>query len=187
MVLILTERLILDELTPADAGDMFPYRADPEVCRFQSWEPMTTLEEVERFIAQINTTEFNTPGTWFQIAIRHHETGQLLGDIAIHFLTDAPQQVELGFTISSKCQRQGYATEAVQGLLQYLFQDCEKHRVTASVDPRNHASLALLQKVGFKQEAHFRKSLWFKGEWVDDIIYAILRSEFPSPSKQKTL
>ena len=187
MVRILTERLILDELTLADAGDMFPYRADPEVCRFQSWEPMTTLEEVERFIAQINATEFNTPGTWFQIAIRHQGTGQLLGDLATHFLADAPQQVELGFTISPQCQRQGYATEAVQGLLHYLFQNCGKYRVTASIDPRNQASLALLQKVGFQQEAHFRKSLWFKGEWVDDIIFAILRSEFPSHSKQKTL
>ncbi len=184
MVRILTERLLLDELTPADAEEMFPYRADPELCRYQSWEPMTSLEEVEHFIAEVSATLFNTTGTWFQIAIRHQKTGQLLGDLGVHFLSDAPQQVELGFTISSTHQRKGYATEAVQGLLQYLFQDCKKHRITASVDPRNQASLALLKKVGFKQEAHFRKSLWFKVAWVDDIVFAILRSEF-SPSRKK--
>jgi RimJ/RimL family protein N-acetyltransferase len=29
-----------------------------------------------------------------------------------------------------------------------------------------------------RQEAHFRKSLWFKGEWVDDVVFAVLASEW---------
>ena len=51
-----------------------------------------------------------------------------------------------------------------------------KHRVFASADPRNARSLALLERVGMRREAHFRESLWFKGEWVDDVVYAILES-----------
>jgi RimJ/RimL family protein N-acetyltransferase len=46
------------------------------------------------------------------------------------------------------------------------------------VDPRNERSLALLERVGMRREAHFVESLWFKGAWADDIVYAILQREF---------
>jgi RimJ/RimL family protein N-acetyltransferase len=48
------------------------------------------------------------------------------------------------------------------------------------VDPRNEPSVALLKRVGMRQEAHFRESLWFKGEWVDDMVFGILGSEWKS-------
>ena len=77
-------------------------------------------------------------------------------------------------------QNRGYATEAVRALLEYLFDTLGKHRVFGSVDPRNRSSIRLLQRVGMREEAHFVKSLWFKDEWVDDVIFAILASEWKS-------
>jgi RimJ/RimL family protein N-acetyltransferase len=53
----------------------------------------------------------------------------------------------------------------------------------ASVDPRNQPSVALLEKVGMRQEAHFRQSLFWRGEWVDDIVFAMLRSEWQGPRR----
>ena len=63
-------------------------------------------------------------------------------------------------------------------MLGFLLGDCGKHRVFASVDPRNESSVKLLRRVGMREEAHFRKSLWFKGAWVDDMIFGILKSEW---------
>lgn len=63
-------------------------------------------------------------------------------------------------------------------MIGYLLGPVQKHRVFASVDPRNTRSLALLERVGMRQEAHFRESLWFKGEWVDDVVFAILAAEW---------
>jgi RimJ/RimL family protein N-acetyltransferase len=54
----------------------------------------------------------------------------------------------------------------------------DTHRVFASVDPRNTASMALFEHLGMRPEAHFRQSLWFKGDWVDDVVFAILKSEW---------
>jgi RimJ/RimL family protein N-acetyltransferase len=70
----------------------------------------------------------------------------------------------------------------VVALLDYLFTVLNKHRVFASVDPRNEASMALLRSVGMRQEAHFRQSLFWKGEWVDDVVLGLLRSEWKYPS-----
>ena len=77
-------------------------------------------------------------------------------------------------------QNQGYATEALQAVLEFLFVDLEKHGVFVSVDPRNEAAIALFKRVGMRQEAHFVESLWFDGALVDDIIFALLQREWKS-------
>lgn len=64
------------------------------------------------------------------------------------------------------------------GAIDFVFGRLNKHRLTASVDTRNEPSLGLLQRVGMRQEAHFRQSLLFKGEWADHVVFAVLRSEW---------
>ncbi len=162
--------------TPEDALTLFAYRSDPEVSRYQSFAP-TSLDDARQFIAKLPTTPFGTPDTWFQLAIRL-PAGELIGDLGIHFEED-PRQVEIGVTLAPEHQGQGFASEALQILLDRLFGIPRTHRVHASVDPRNAASIKLLERLGFRKEAHHRQSLWFKGAWVDDVVYATLRSDRP--------
>jgi RimJ/RimL family protein N-acetyltransferase len=164
-------------LLAGDALALFEYRSDPEVCRYQSFEP-GSLDDAQRFIGGLQSVSFDTPDSWFQFGIRLQETGMLIGDIGAHFLADDSHQAEIGFTLAPRYHGQGFGTEAVSGLLDHLFCSLGKHRVFASVDPRNEASIALLKRVGMREEAHFRKSLWFKGEWVDDMVFAILNAEW---------
>ncbi len=174
---IITERLVLRPLDSSDAVALFEYRSDREVSRYQSWTP-ASLDEVARFIDGFRSLAFDTPGTWFQLAVCLRATGELVGDLGVHFLVDEPRQVEIGFTVAVNHQRQGFASEAVVALLGHLFGSLHKHRVLASVDPRNEPSIALLERVGMRQEAHFRESLWVDGQWADDLVFAILESEW---------
>ena len=174
---ISTQRLRLTSLVASDAPALFEYRSDPDVCRYQSFEP-GSLADAEAFIAGLKLDTFDTPGTWFQFAIRNLDSDQLIGDIGAHFLIEDPRQVEIGFTVSPAFQGQGFGAEAVSGLLNFLLRNFGKHRVFASVDPRNEASVKLLRRLGMRQEAHFVQSLWFKGEWVDDMIFGVLESEW---------
>jgi RimJ/RimL family protein N-acetyltransferase len=174
---IVTERLVLAPLDLADAPRLFEYRSDAEVARYQTWAP-ASVDDAVTFIRGLESVAFDTPGTWYQLGMRRPGSDLLLGDLGVHFSLDEPREVEIGVTLGPSHQGRGYATEAVRGLLDHLFGALGKHRVTASVDPRNEKSLALLERVGMRREAHFRKSLWFKGEWVDDVIFAILESEW---------
>jgi len=148
-----------------------------QLSRYQSFEP-GSLGDVEDFIRGLASIAFDTPGAWFQFAIRMQSSGVLIGDLGVHVMADDPRQVEIGCTVAPAHQGLGYATEAVLGILGYLFECVHKHRVFASVDPRNTASIALLRRVGMRQEAHFHESLWFKGEWADDVVFGILESEW---------
>jgi RimJ/RimL family protein N-acetyltransferase len=172
-----TDRLELSRLRESDAAAIYAYRSLPEVARFQSWEPASE-EEVQELVAEATTIPFHHPGTWFQFALRLHSTGELVGDLGLHFPADQPYQAEVGITLSPTAQGQGLATEALRAILGYLFETLQKHRIYASTDPQNHASHRLLRNVGFRQEAHFRQSLWFKGEWVDDVVFGLLRGEW---------
>ena len=172
-----TPRLRLDDLTLKDAPDLFAYRSDAEVGRYQGWRPKD-LEEVEVFIERNAASEFDGDECWYQLAVRRKGSGELVGDLGIHFIGDDGHQAEIGFTISPANQRQGLGTEAVRALLDHLLVDLGKHRVHASVDPRNLPSMALLERVGMRKEAHFRQSLRMDGDWVDDVVYAVLGAEW---------
>jgi aminoglycoside 6'-N-acetyltransferase len=90
---------------------------------------------------------------------------------------DDPRQCEIGFTIAPRYQGRGYATEAVRLLVGYLFA-LGKHRITACCDARNAASAAVLERLAMRREGHLRQSTWAKGEWTDDLLYAVLHDEW---------
>lgn len=170
-----TERLLLRKLLRSDAEDIYRYRTKEEVLKFQGFHP-ESLQEVELLFQEL-AEEPDLEDTWFQLAIVLKDERKLVGDLGLHFLPDG-QQVEIGYTLDPDYQGAGYATEAVKETLRYLFDDLKKHRVTASVDPTNSKSIRLLERLGFRREAYFKKGLFWEGKWVDDVIYAMLREEW---------
>ena len=179
---IVTERLVLRGITLLDAESIFEYRASEQVCKFQTWKPQK-LEDVKEFICEKIAKMPNIVDTWYQLGIIIKETGEFIGDIGIHFNDDDNLQVEIGYTLSLNSQGKGYATEAAIGVIDYLFSDLKKYRITASVDPINIKSVALLERIGMRKEAHFKKSFWFNNEWTDDVVYAILEEEWINRKK----
>jgi RimJ/RimL family protein N-acetyltransferase len=176
---IITKRLKLYPLLEVDATALYEYRSDADVCKYQSFEP-GSLDDVKKFISGLEHDTFGIPDTWVQFGIRLRECGLLVGDLGVHFIADKPNQVEIGLTLDSNHQGNGYATEAVKSVLEHLFVTHNTHRVFASVDPRNEPCISLLERVGMRREAHFHQSMWFKGEWVDDVVFGILESEWKS-------
>jgi RimJ/RimL family protein N-acetyltransferase len=176
---IRTDRLLLRPIQASDAETMFTLRSDPELAQFQGWEP-PTLDAIRALIAEQQTRPPDQPG-WSQLAMVEVATGTMLGGVAVRILDSDRRQAEIGITLARHAQRRGYATEAVRAVLGDLFSRREIHRVTASVDPQNTRSIALLNRLGFRREAHHVESLWIRGAWVDDVIFAMLRREWPLP------
>ncbi|HZX69981.1 MAG TPA: GNAT family protein [Rhodanobacter sp.] len=170
-----TARLRIDPLGLADAEALFACRADPAVARFQGWRPVDVAEAREFIHRQSPQV---APEGWFQRAIRLREGGRLIGDLGVNLPEDARESVEFGISIVPSEQGHGYAGEAVRALFDQVFGPWGRHRVYASVDPRNLACLTLLRALGMRQEAHHRESLWLRGEWVDDMIFAMLVREW---------
>jgi len=172
-----SDRLLVRPLCEQDAEPMFNYRSLPDVSKYQSWGPKS-IDEILSFIKENHAIEALTAGTWYQLGIVLRNNGCLIGDLGVHIADRDPRQVEFGITVAPQFQRHGFAAEAVNLLLNALFVNLGKHRVFASIDPRNAASQKLMEHLGMRKEAHLVKSLWLKGEWVDDVVYAILEEEW---------
>ena len=71
-----------------------------------------------------------------------------------------------------------FATEAARAVLALAFDTLRLHRVSAQLNPRNDASIALCTRLGMRAEAFFVRDVWFKGNWADTAMYAVLRDEW---------
>ncbi|MEO6799425.1 MAG: GNAT family protein [Rhodanobacter sp.] len=175
---LVTARLRVDALRSEDAASLFACRADPAVALYQGWRPV----DLAAARAFIDSQPLRPSHGWFQRAIRLREGGELIGDLGVCLPEDPRGSVEFGISIVPAYQTHGYAREAVRALFAFVFGQLGCHRVHASVDPRNLASVAMLRALGMRQEAHHRESLRFRDEWVDDVIFAMLDHEWRTSS-----
>lgn len=179
-----TNRLHIRPIRMDDKASIFSYRSDPQINKYLSSIPKS-VDDIAKFITN-SSPIINIPGTWYQLAIIERATNQLIGDIGIHFLTSDPEnkQVEIGYTLHKDFHGKGYATEALWAVIDYIFNSLDKHRITASIDPENLKSITLIERLGFRKEAHFVEGLFFHGKWVDDLVYAMLAKEWKTKKRQ---
>jgi RimJ/RimL family protein N-acetyltransferase len=171
-LVLVTPRLVLSPLTLEDAEQLFAYRSLPEVSRFQFFEPRS-LDDARAFIRD------DAESGWCQLGMRIDSGSTLVGDIGFRLSDDPSPQAEIGVTLAPQHQGHGFALEAVRALIGHLFAELGVHRAFASIDPGNEPSLALFERVGMRLEGRMRQSVWFKGEWADDMVFAVLKSEWP--------
>lgn len=172
-----TDRLFLRPINLDNVEEIFKYRSDAVSNKYQSWIPETT-NDVSDFINDRVSAIIDLFDTWYQFVIIKKDDLKLIGDIGIHFLDKNEKQVEIGITLDKNFQGKGYATEALKQVIKYLFTDLKKHRITVSLDPRNVKSMNLIERLGFRKEAHFKESILSDGKWVDDLVYALLKDEW---------
>jgi RimJ/RimL family protein N-acetyltransferase len=175
-VFLSTERLVVRRFRVGDAGAFAAYRSVPAVARYQSWAAPYSIDEAAKAIQQSASRDPLLAG-WFQYAVERD--GVLIGDIGVN-LHENLMQAEIGFTFAPEYQGQGYATEAVRGLLGMLFVERKLHRVSAECDARNVSSARLLERLGFRLEGLRISNSWFKGEWTDDQLFGLLRTDWPA-------
>lgn len=172
-----TKRFTIRHLTLSDLADFHIYRSNPEVTKYQGFDVMT-IDQAESFIKENTTKRFGKAGEWVQYAIENKETGKLIGDCAIKLDQYDTRIAEIGITISHLEQKKGFAKETLIGILSFLFDQKEIHRVVEIVDAENIASINLLKSIGFRQEGHFIENIFFKGKWGSEYQYAMLKREW---------
>jgi len=177
-----SDRLLLRRFAAADLLPFLAYLNDPVVARYQSWKSYTEQQAAKLIDEQANV-EPGEPGKWFTFAAELKDEGLLIGHVALKMLDQ--QQAEIGFTFARAHQGKGLAFEATCLVLDYLFTELDLHRVIAIADCENERSVALLKRLGMRQEGHFMQNIWFKGKWGDEYLYAVLKDEWLGSRPQK--
>lgn len=152
-----------------------------DVVRYMPADPLTE-DAAQAFIAErITATSITADNDRIILAIEHY--GRVIGELVLKAGSLTDRQVEIGWVLSPGYQGRGLATEAARELLVMAFGELSMHRAWAQIDPRNLASARLCERLGMRKEGHFRQDMWFKGEWGDTAIYALLAAEWRDQSR----
>lgn len=177
-MMINTPRLALRNFALTDVDAFVAYHNDPEVVKYQSWSLPYSREKGQAFIREVMDMQALMQGEWMQIAIALKDTNELIGDIGCKLKEEDARQAVIGYRIASPYWRKGYAYEAVQAWLDHLFGDLALHRVVADCDTENAPSYQLLEKLGFRREAHFIESYLENGVYTNEYHYGLLQREW---------
>ena len=161
----------------ADPDAMAAYQSRADVCRYIPYEPRDRDRIVE-VIRERGRTTLTDEGQQLWLSVLRRDTGRLIGDVLLFWHSRQHRGGEIGYVFDPEHQGQGYATEAAAALLDLGFDGLGLHRIVARVDARNEASARVLRRLGMRQEAYLVQNEWFKGEWSDEIDFAILDDEW---------
>ena len=175
---IMTPRLTLRPYTLDDLDAMYDLQSRPEVTRYLLFGPRHRAEVRASLAQRIHATELHDEGGSLILAVVLPETSVLIGDVVLFWRSREHRQGEIGYIFHPDYHGNGYATEAAREMLRMGFDDLGLHRIVGRVDARNTASARVLERLGMRPEAHFLQNEMVKGEWTDEIVYAMLEDEW---------
>jgi len=179
---IKTDRLVLRPFTDADLDALYAYQRLPEVARYLMW-PARDREQVATALKyRVEHPTLEKEGDVLVLAVEHQETGALLGDVNLAWVSTQHRTGEFGFVFDPRHHGKGYAREAATEILRLGFEQLGLHRIIGRADARNGASTGLLTRLGLRKEAHFVKNELVKGEWTDEVVFAMLAEEWQARS-----
>lgn len=171
-----TQRLVLRTPGPGDVDALHARRNDPEVAEFQAWALPFERERAAQVLDDVTAVDGPTDGRWWMATVCLHD-GEIVGDLAVRNSWEG-RSAEIGFTFARRHWGHGYALEAAEGLVRWLFEDQGVTRVHAMAHPDNHASTMLLERLGMLYEGRTRSSFWVGGECTDDVLYGMTQEDW---------
>jgi RimJ/RimL family protein N-acetyltransferase len=176
-----TERLTLRAFRPDDLEAVFEMRSRPDVVRYLYGDEQTRDQVAVTLAERLVETSLEHDGDALALAAERREDGRMIGDLTLVLRSAYHRQAEIGFVFHPDAQGQGYAREGAAAVLDVAFGVAGMHRVYGRTDGRNVASAGLMRRLGMRQEAHFRHNEIFKGEWGEELHFAILEDEWRMP------
>jgi RimJ/RimL family protein N-acetyltransferase len=171
-----TERLELRSLTLDHDSALFEIFSSPEVMRFWSRPPFTHRTEAIEKIEDGDRLFQRRVG--MQWGLFRRDDGRLVGVVTLFQLSLDQGRGEVGFALARDSWRQGLMREALTRLIRFCFEEMQLRRLEADADPRNEASLRVLERQGFRREGYLRQRWCVAGEVQDSVILGLLPEDW---------
>lgn len=174
---LFTDRLILRKFKIEDADGMYKnWATDFECCKFLSWDVHQSIEETKSVIQSwINEYEKGS----YNWIVELKDTHEVIGSISAVTISIKDNTVELGYCYGAKFWGNGYATEALRAVIEYLLDECNLYLIEARHISGNPASGKVMAKAGMHKDAVLknRRINKYTKERNDVIIYSIMKEE----------
>lgn len=169
-------RLYFRAVVPEDAeGNYLRWMNDPEVTRFlESRYRPNSVESIQEYIRAVA----GSPNDIFCAMVQKSDDRHI-GNIRLGPMDWLHRRAEIGILLGEKdCWGKGYGTEAFTMMLRHAFRTMNLNKVCASVYGDNAGSCKALLKAGFQEEGRRRAQYFMDGQYVDTVVFGVLRDEF---------
>lgn len=169
------ERIYLRALVPADAhGPYAAWMNDPEVLQFlESRFAPHSPERLEEWVRR-----HQGDGAFRLFAICLHDDDRHVGNLKLGPIDWVHRFAEVAYIIGDReCWGRGYATEAVRAAVDYAFGELNLRRVFAACYANNEGSRKVLERAGLVHEGTRRQHYFYRGTYVDELVFGRLRDE----------
>jgi len=173
-----TEQISLRQFTPEDAAALHAYLSHPELSgrRYIHWKfeqnlPIP-LQSAEKIIAKWTEAEDS-----FTYAVIKKDDQSLIGHVSADWEWD-PHMPDCAVAIDPEHQRQGYGTQALSLVLDYLYDFTMAHNVSIWIVEWNQPARAFIEKMGFTNVGQLRRADYHGGQFYDELVFDLLRPEW---------
>ena len=176
--LLETDRLILRQFHLDDASALFNIRSNDKVMEFMDTKAHDSVEDVRMMITEVNESFSKHEGIYW--AMEEKVSGRFIGYFGFWRLDKEHCRAEIGYALHPDYWSNGFMQETFVFMLEFAFTKLKVHSLEAHVNVDNQASMRLLERNGFRQEAYFRENYLYKGKFLDSRIYCLLESDIKS-------
>jgi len=169
------EHVYLRALEPDDIEHCLRWFNDPLITRFLDHGnfPISRLQQQEKL------EEFSKSPTTVVLAVCRDDNDFHIGNIGFHGISHIDRHAEIGLVIGERSlHRKGYGTAAIKLMLKYGFESLNLERIFLRVLSDNQSAIDCYQKTNFVQEGVLRAHAYKEGQYHDQIIMSLLRSEW---------
>jgi RimJ/RimL family protein N-acetyltransferase len=173
-----TERLTVRFVEDRDRDLELGIHGDGGLFTHLPIDPRTPAEIDEVLRKKVGQHALDEVGGMVDLAVERTTDGSYVGSVQLKPLQVEPLQVEIGWLAVRSQHGNGFMTEAVRAVIDTAFGSAGVHRIVAEITGGNDASVRLAERLGFRKEAHFVDSLFLRDEWRDEMVYALLQSDW---------
>jgi RimJ/RimL family protein N-acetyltransferase len=144
--------------------------------RYWSSPAMNDIAEADALLLRIE--DHARAATLFQWGLARREDDLVVGTCTMFHIDLAHRRAELGYVLRRDHWGRGLATEALTAMIHHAFARLGLHRLETDIDPRNAASIRLVERLGFEREGLLRQRYFVAGAIQDSAIYGLLAPDW---------
>lgn len=177
-------RVVIRPLTEDDVDALFSIYSDATVTQYMGISLFKDSGDAKAFLADIDAgLQDRTLLEWGVEEIQRH---RVIGTCTFSSISWTNQRAEIGFALAPSHWGRGFMAEALPLVIDHAFGPLKLHRLEADVDPRNHRSLKVLERLGFRREGYLQQRHYINNEYQDSVLLGLLADEWAKNDTHRT-
>lgn len=180
-----SKRLTLRKMLALDAPDMYEYASRSDVTRYLTWNPHPDRSYTREYLEYLGNRY--AAGMFYDWAIVFEPDCKMIGTCGFTSFNCTSDSAEVGYVINPDYWGRGIASEALELVLRFGFEELKLHRIEAKFMQENERSRHVMEKMGMTFEGYLRESMLVKGNYVTVGVCSILASEWQKRTKNDSI